>query len=440
MEIEIFCIGGYTEIGKNMTALKIGDEVVILDMGIHLEKIIGHEEEIEKLSTNELMKIGAIPDDGVIQHLKDKVKIIALTHAHLDHSAAVPYMARKYKNAMLLGTPYTMEILNRIADDKKIKLRNKVKVLNVNSSIKVSENIKVEFINMTHSTLQTVMIAVHTPKGVILYANDFKFDNNPTLGKKPNYKRLRELGKENVIALIVDSTNAQVEGKTPSEKVARELLGDVLFGTENYGKGVVVTTFSSQIARLKSIVEFGKRMNRKVVLLGRSLFRYVNAAEKLKLVNLGVEVIGFKNLIKNKLKQIERNKGKYLVVCTGNQGEPGSTLVRLADDEMPFRFSDGDHVVFSCRTIPSVINEKNREELERKLKEKGVRLFKEIHTSGHASKEDLRDLIEMTRPLNVIPAHGNKEQKQGLVELCEQIGYDLGKNVHLMSNGKKLVI
>ncbi|MAG19897.1 ribonuclease J [archaeon] len=440
MEIEIFCLGGYTEIGKNMTAIKVGDEVVILDMGIHLEKIIGYEEEIEKLNTSELMKIGAIPNDKLLDKLKDKVKAIAITHAHLDHSAAVPYMSKRYKNATIMGTPYTIEILNRIAEDKKIKIRNKVKVLNVNSSIKVSDNIKIEFINMTHSTLQTVMIAVHTPKGVVLYANDFKFDNNPTLGKKPNFKRLKELEKENVLALIVDSTNAQIEGKTPSEKVAREMLGDVLFGTENHGKGIVVTTFSSQIARLKSIVEFGKRLDRKVVLLGRSLFRYVTAAEKLKLVKMGVEVIGFKNLMRRKLQIIERNRGKYMIVCTGNQGEPGSTLVRLADDELPFKFKGGDHVVFSCRTIPSPINVRNREELESKLKKKGARLFKRIHQSGHASKEDLRDLIEMTRPLNVIPAHGNKEQKEGLVELCGEMGYDLGKNVHMMANGKKLII
>ena len=440
MEIEIFCIGGYTEIGKNMTALKVGDEVVVLDMGIHLEKIIGYEEEIEKLSVNDLIKIGAVPDDKVIDDLKDKVKAIVIGHAHLDHSAAVPYMARKYKNAILLGTPYTIEILNRIADDKKIKLKNEIKVLNVNSFIKVSDNFKIEFINMTHSTLQTVMIAVHTPKGVVLYANDFKFDNSPTLGKKPNYKRLRELEKENVIALIVDSTNAEVEGKTSSEKVAREMLCDVLFGTENHGKAVVVTTFSSHIARIKSIVDFGKRMNRKVVLLGRSLFRYVDAAEKLKLVHLGVEVVGYKNLIKKRFKIIEKNRSKYLIVCTGNQGEPGSILVTLADDKLPFKFLSGDHVVFSCRTIPSSTNEKNREILEKKLKEKGVRMFKKIHVSGHASKEDLRDLIEMVRPLNIIPAHGNKEKKVALVELAKEIGYELGKNVHLIDNGKKLVI
>ena len=305
--IEICAVGGFSEVGKNMTAIKVDDEVVICDMGLFLPEIIRlQDEEVgrEKLSKKALMKYGAIPNDEVIKKWKNKVKAIVVTHCHLDHIGAIPHMGAQY-NAPVIGTPYSIEVLKEIYKSEKIKPGNPLKVLNSNATIKISDKITIEFVNMTHSTPQTVMIAIHTPDGAIIYANDFKFDNHPVLGKKPNYKRLEEIGKDGVLALIADSLYADADMKTPSEKVARELLKDVLLGTNNKDHLVIVTTFASQIARLKSIIEFGKKMRRKIVFLGRSLHKYVTAAENINIVNFSkdVELVGFASQVRKKLKE-----------------------------------------------------------------------------------------------------------------------------------------
>ena len=176
--IEICAVGGYNEIGKNMTAIKVDEEVIILDMGIHLEPYIQYtnDEDLIDINPSELRKVGAIPNDKVIKEWRTKVKAIVPTHAHLDHVGAIMFMGNKY-NAPILCTPFTAEVIKTISKDEKIVLENDIKVMNVNSFYQISKNIKIEFINMTHSIPQTVMVAVHTKYGTVLYANDFKFDN-----------------------------------------------------------------------------------------------------------------------------------------------------------------------------------------------------------------------------------------------------------------------
>ncbi len=441
--IEICAVGGYDEIGKNMTAVKVGDEVVIIDMGLHLESYIRYTEEegdIVEISANELSKIGAIPNDNVIKDWRSKVKAIIPTHAHLDHVGALTFLSNKY-SAPILCTPFTAEVIKAISRDEKIKLKNEIKVLNVNSIYYISDKIKIEFINMTHSTPQTVMVAVHTPEGILLYANDFKFDNHPTLGKKPNYNKLEELGKKGVKVLICDCTRAMRPIKTPSELVAREMLRDVMLGVNSKGKTVIVTTFASHLARLKSIIEFGKKMNRKVIFLGRSLAKYTEAGEKAGIVKFSkeVEIVKFGKQIKRRIKQLEKTgKDKCLLVVTGHQGEPKSTLSKIVNGTIPFKFNSEDHVIFSCTVIPSDINIKNRAELEKRLRAHGVRIFRDIHASGHASREDLRDLINLVKPKHIIPAHGEKEMKDALVDLAIEKGYKKGKTVHIVHDGDKL--
>lgn len=442
--VEICTVGGYSEVGKNMTAIKSGDEVVILDMGINVAKLINFEEEGNDRSTldaRKLIAIGAIPDDSVIKEWGSKVKGIICSHCHLDHVAAIPYLADKY-NCPVLGTPFTIEVIKTLLNDERFKIRNKLVSVNVNSSYKLGNNFEIEFINITHSTLQTVMIAVHVKEGTIIYANDFKFDNYPVLGKKPNYERLRALGKENVLALIVDSLYSNSERKTPSEKVARELLKDVMLGTENQDSLIIVTTFASHLARIRSIIDFGKLLNRKIVLMGRSMFKYSDAAERIGLVNYSkeAEILAYARLIKKKLSDIEKNRSKYVIVCTGNQGEPESVLSKMADGRLPLNFKQEDHIIFACKTIPEPLNIKNRAILEEKLKQKKVRIFSDIHVSGHCGREDLRDLIKMVRPQYIFPAHGDKHKLMGLAELAVEMGYSLGKNVHVMEDGKKITL
>lgn len=440
-KIEICAIGGYSEVGKNMTAVRYGDEVVICDMGFYLPKLITFEEEggnRDELTRDQLIEIDAIPDDGVIKKWRDNVKAIVVTHCHLDHLGAVPYMAGEFK-CPVIATPYTIEVLKRILHDEGLQVPNPLKVLNPNASMKVSKNITIEFLNMTHSTPQTVMIAIHTPAGAVVYANDFKFDNHPVVGKKPNYQRLKEIGKKGVFALIVDSLYSSKHMKTPSEKVAREMLGDVMLGTDNKGKLVVVTTFASHIARLRSAVDFGKKLHRKILFIGRSLEKYTAAAEAVKITNFtkDVQIVGGGSKAGKILREVAKNRGKYLLVCTGNQGEPTSTLTKMITGEFEgFDFGHEDHVIFSCKTIPAPINQANRAVIEDKLEKKGVRIFKDIHTSGHASREDHRDLLNALKPKHVIPAHGDVTHLSPLAELAGDMGYELGKTVHILRDGQ----
>ncbi|MBN2111613.1 RNase J family beta-CASP ribonuclease [Candidatus Woesearchaeota archaeon] len=446
MGVEIYAVGGYNEVGKNMTAVKVDDEVIIFDMGLHLPNYIRLTEEegedVLFVSADDLKHANAIPNDDLIADLRKRVKAIIPTHAHLDHIGAVPYLADKY-NAPILATPYTCAVLKAILKDEKIKIKNQIKTLSPNSVHKISENITVEFVNVTHSTPQVVMVALHTKYGVVLYANDFKFDNHPVLGKKPNYDALKRLGKKGILVMIVDSLYGYSASKTPSENVAREMLRDVMLGVDSKGKAVIVTTFSSHLARLKSIIEFGKQMNRKVILLGRSLRKYVGAGEEINLVNFSkdAEIAGYSKQIKKKLKQIQaKGVHKYLLVVTGHQGEPKSTLSKMVKGAFDFKFKPEDHVIFSCAIIPNEINKANRAELESKLKHLGVRIFSDIHVSGHAAREDLRDFVNLTKPKNIIPAHAEKPGVDGMIELCQEMGYKKEKNVFFVKNGQRIKI
>ncbi len=441
--IKLHAIGGYSEVGKNMTALQINDDVILIDSGLFLPPIVELEEREKFYTEKKLRSIGALPDDLLLDklNLSAKVRALLVSHAHLDHVGALPYIAPRYK-AEIAATPFTLEVLKALLKDNNIRIKNHIRKVTPNSSFNVKGNkeYKVEFINITHSTPQTALIAIHTPKGVVLYANDFKFDNFPMIGKKPNYKRLQEIGKEGVLALIVESLYAGQEGKTPSEKIAQNLLEDVLTATDNKDACIIVTTFSSHIARLKSIVHFGKQLGRKIVFLGRSLRKYVTAATRLKLAPFvrDIELLSYKNEVERALKIIAKKRNRYMIVCTGHQGEPGSVLDRLARGMLPFTLQREDHVIFSSCIIPTPISIANRKRLEKKLKEKGIRIFADVHVSGHAFREDLRDLIKVLNPQHIIPAHGEMSKLTALAELGTEQGYKLGKNLHIMQDGQTL--
>ena len=439
--IEFCSVAGYDEVGKNMNALRIDNEVIIMDMGIQLDRYIETvgDEDASQISAKQLLKNKAIPDDDVIGDWRKNVRAIVLTHAHLDHIGAIPYLAGKY-NCPIFGTPYTISVLRAMCKDNNFSLKNPIKILSKNSKYRISDKITIEFVNVTHSVPQTIILSVNTPNGRILYANDYKFDMFPTFGTKTPPERFKKLGK--VIALIVDSLYAKEAIKTPSESVAKAMLKDVMIGVSSEGKGVIVTTFSSHIARLKAIIEYGKQMGRKIVFLGRSLGKYVGAGEKIGLINFSkdVEIVKYGNQVQKKLKQLANEKGKYLLVVTGHQGEPKAVLTKIANDVFDFRIQPGDHVIFSCKTIPSPINLANRAAVEAKLISKGARLFKDIHVSGHGAREDHREIIELTKPEQIIPTHGDIEMRSALIELATELGYELEKNCHLMTDGKRIIL
>lgn len=442
-EIGIIAVGGYDEVGRNMTAVRVGDEAVILDMGLRLDRVMIHEDvEIEKIHSIDLIKMGAIPDDGFIKDIAGKVKAIICTHGHLDHIGAVPKLAHRY-TAPIISTPYTAALIEQeIAAEKKFGVENKVISLKAGEFYQITPDIQAEFIRVQHSIIDCVFIALHTPEGILLYANDFKLDRLPVLGEPPDTSRLKALSKQGVIAMITETIYASKPGKTPSERVARDLIFDALLGVEDIEKGIIVTTFSSHIARIKSIVEAALEMGRIPVLLGRSMERYYGTAIKMSYLEpQKVEICGDKKDIDRTLKQImEDGKAKYLLIATGHQGEPGSVLNRIANDDSPFKIEPGDRVIFSANVIPNPVNEANRYAVETKLKMKGARIYSNVHVSGHAYREDHWELLRMVSPENVIPSHGNIYMNSSYAEMAEEAGYTLGDTLHVLRNGQELIL
>jgi ribonuclease J len=301
----------------------------------------------------------------------------------------------------------------------------------------------VELIRVQHSIIDCAFAALHTPQGIVLYACDFKIDRTPVIGDLPDFKRLKQIGKMGVTAMITESTNVQRSGKTPSENVARDLVWDALLGTEETESGVLITTFSSHIARLKSIIDAAEKMGRIPVLLGNSMERYYGTALKMGYVKKpdNLRIFGYRKSINKEVKKImEDGKKKYLPIVTGHQGEPGAILGRIASGEVEYKIEKGDKVVFSANVIPNKLNEANRYALETRLRMKGARIYDNVHVSGHAYKEDHWELLRMVKPEHVIPCHGTLEMNGAYTELAEDAGYEFGQNVHIIRNGQELTL
>lgn len=446
MSIEIAAVGGFGEVGRNMTAVRVGEEVVIFDMGLHMERYIKlTEEEIGetvKLDEAALKRADAVPQDSLIKDWRTNVVAIVVSHAHLDHIGAVPHIAAKY-DAPVICTPFSAALLRTVYSDEHIPMENKIIELKPGSTIPLSGKLKLEFVNTTHSTVQTVIAALHSKEGIIIYANDYKLDNHPIVGKPPDYQRFKQLGQKGVIALIQDCIYAKDHKKTPSERVAREMLHDVLLDVETKGKGIIITTFASHIARLKTIAEFGRMLKRRVVFMSRSIAKYVYAAKDAKVIDLSkeAEIVKYSRHIRKKLSEIQaKGKEKYVLVVSGHQGEPKSVLSKMIDGVYPWKFDPDDHVIFSSTVIPADINRRNRADMEEKLKNHQVRMFKDIHVSGHSSREDMRDIIMMLKPKNVFPAHGDPDMMKAFNELAIEMGYVMHETLHPITNGQRQVI
>jgi len=437
--IEIMPVGGYREVGKNCTAVMIDDEVIILDLGLHLQNYIHYTQDDDDvdLSLHKLIEIEAVPNIHSIESWIPKVKAICISHAHLDHVGAVPFLAQEF-DCPVHGTPYTIAVLKVLLEDKTIRLPNKLISHEVNSTFKVSDKIKIEFISVTHSVIHAAMIVIHTKYGSIVYANDFKLDNQPTLGHKSNLGRMKELS--DVKVMILDSLYSNRPIKTPSESVAKELLREVMISTNSKEHAMIISTFSSHLARLKSIMEFAKQLNRKVIFLGRSLEKYIRAGESIKVIEFSKSgrIIKYRQEIQSFLKKCKRPED-YVFIVTGHQGEPKSVLARMIFDNY-FHFKKEDIVIFSCTIIPGVENIRNREAMEAELKRKKVRIFRDIHVSGHGAREDARDLINLVEPKILLPAHSEIATTEQFLELAEELGYRENKNVFLLRNGHKIEI
>jgi len=443
-DIGIIAVGGYNEMGRNMTAVHVGGDIIIFDMGLRLDQVQIHEDvEIERMHSLDLIKIGAIPDDTVMKGVDGTVRAIVCTHGHLDHIGAISKLAHRYR-APIIATPYTIGLIKQlIKSERKFPAENELVEMNAGETKEVSKNLSIEFIRVQHSTLDCVFIAVHTPRGILLYANDFKMDRTPTLGEPPDIKRLKQIGKEGVLLMITESTNAAIAGKTPSERIAKAMLNDVLTGTEETESGVIVTTFSSHIARIAATLEIAEKMDRIPVLMGRSMDKYVKLAAKMGYIQLpeNLKIYGVrKNIDKAFARITSEGKEKYLPIVTGHQGEPGAVLERISMDNTGYRIESGDKVIFSANVIPTPSTRANRHALETKLRMRGARIYDGVHVSGHASKEDHWELLRMINPEHVIPSHGNLVMHSSYIEMAESTGYVLGDTLHLLRNGEELVL
>ncbi len=435
--MRIYTLGGYDEVGRNMTAIEHEKEVVIFDMGFNMDKIILMEEEERNASYRELIKYSAIPDDSILKG--KKVVAIVPSHGHLDHIGAIPIMAERY-NAPIYATPYTHLLLKEMFKEQgREHLIKRLKCLDYNQQVKIGKKgMSIEFIYVTHSIPYSSMVLLRTKEGNVAYLNDYKIDFSPVLKQeKPFPKRqFKKIGKEGLKVLIMESLRADEKSKTLSENLARYMVKEVIKESYEESKGAVFfTTFSSHIARLNSVIEANKG-ERKVIMLGRSLDFYVRCARKLNLIDVkDIPIYYHRKKIIKVLKKIQQNKEEYLVILTGNQGEYDAVLTRMSRGEYPYMWDKNDTVIISSNPIPHPVNIANRFVLERNLQEKGVRVIDGIHVSGHARREDSRDILRWLNPEFLIPSHGDLSKTSALAELGKEEGYIIGKTAILSYNG-----
>jgi len=444
--MEVCTIGGFAHVGNNMTAVKTGDDVFIFDIGLDIPSLIDMQEgeRIHSYTEEKLRKYGAVPNDLMLDKLgwSDKVRAIFISHAHLDHVGAIPYLAYRYPNAVILGTAFSIAVLENLAADEKTPIKNKRIIVKENSTQTIKglkSNYKIDFIKATHSTIQCSFLALHTPEGVFFYALDFKMDDTPTMGLPPDYEKLKAIGKEGVKVLIVNSLYSKNPGRSESEFIARKRLQSAMDSIRDKNSAFFITTFASHIVRLKSIVDFAKRTNREIIFLGRSMDKYIRCAIQANQCPFkdNVKLAKFRGHVNSTLKKIEKDRGKYLVVCTGHQAEEGSVLDRITKDQSLFKFRQGDNLIFSSKVIPVGENIEARKRMDNSLKKRGVKIQDNVHVSGHGSSEDIKMLIEMVKPEYIIPSHGLPKQEQPAVDLAKKMGYN-DKTVFLSQDGKLL--
>lgn len=435
--MKVHTLGGYEEVGRNMTAVEVHGETVIFDMGFEMEEVIGADGEVDQMTTNETLETGAIPLDKSI--MDNNVSAIIIGHGHLDHVGAIPKLAGAY-DCPILCTAYTKKIVERNLENDRKNIDNDVIAVDKGDTYEISDNLELEFMHVNHSIPQATLSLLKTPEGSVVYGNDMKIDYSPVIEETTDVERLRKAGEEGVELMIPGTTRVDAPGRCRSEKSVEVELNDVLDSCYENGGAVVLTTFSSQISRLNSILDANDG-RRKVAFLGRSLKEYTQSAEELGLIDLSsVEVVSYFDECSDLMNKVSDQREEWLVIATGNQGEPGAQMDKIASGTYPFSFQKGDHVIFSSQVIPTPLTQANRYSLEKKLRDKGVRLYKEIHTSGHAYKEDHRDFINLLQPENIVPSHGDIEKLGNYVELAREEGYTLEEDIFIGENGREIEI
>ncbi len=419
-KVRVIPLGGLGEVGKNMTVIEYENDMIVVDCGLGFP-----DDDMPGIDL-------VIPDISYLEANKDKLRGVFLTHGHEDHIGAVPYMLRSI-NPPVYGTPLTLGIIRNKLEEHILPWRPSLRPVNAGDVIRAGE-IEVEFIHVNHSIADACALAIRTPLGVLLHTGDFKLDTSPIDGEMMDIVRLGELGREGILMLMCESTNAERPGHTPSERKVGASL-EYIFSTHQK-KRIIIATFSSNVHRVQQIIDTSVRHGRKVAITGRSMLNIVSAATELGYMKVPAGVL-------IDLNEIKRFKpSEITLITTGSQGEPMSALYRMAfSDHSQVSLDSNDLVVLSASAIPGneklvgrIINELSKNEVE-VLHDAVV----EVHVSGHACQEELKLMQALTKPKYFMPIHGECRHLNANRELARYMGME-DKNIFLSEIGKVLEI
>ncbi len=419
-KLRIIPLGGLDEIGKNMTVIEYGDDMIVIDCGLGFpdEDMLGIDL--------------VIPDITYLEANRDKIRGIFLTHGHEDHIGAMPYVLRSI-NPPVYGTRLTLGIINNKLSEFHLPWEPRFHEVNAGDTVKAGV-FSVEFIRVNHSIADACCLAINTPRGMVVHSGDFKLDLTPIEGEMMNITRLGELGKRGVLLLMCESTNAERPGYTPSERKVGHSM-EYIFAT-NEDKRVVVATFSSNVHRVQQIIDISARHGRRVAVTGRSMLNIVSAAVELGYMNIPEGVLVDIN-------EIKRFRPEQLtLITTGSQGEPMSALYRMAYSEhSQVTLGANDVVVLSSSAIPG--NEKTVSRVINELSRRGVKVLNdnsmEVHVSGHACQEELKLMQALVKPKYFMPIHGEYRHLAANRELALSLGMN-SNNIFISEIGRVLEI
>ena len=416
--IELIPLGGVGEFGMNCMAVRYGDEMIIVDAGMGFP-----EESVYGVDV-------CVPDFDFLDEYREHITAIILTHGHEDHLGALPYILKKF-NVPVYASHYTVGLAESKLEEH--NLTNDVLIHRVDPRDVINIGVfKIEFIRASHSLIDCFSLAITTPVGTIIHTGDYKVDETPVIGEPIDLRTLRRYGQEGVLALLSDSTNATVPGRTPSERAVIPAFEEIFAEAEGR---IVVAAFASSIHRLQIVFDVAQQFDRKVCVLGRSMLKNVEIAERLGYLDVHEnEIVSL-----NEARKMPDDEIVYLI--TGSQGEPRAVLAQLASQSYKgLSIEEGDTVVLSARIIPG--NERAISRLIGDIYKRGGNIIDEkrrlIHVSGHASQEDIRIMTEAVRPKFVVPIHGEYRMLYRHKEFVKNhLGY-ADENVIMIENGDVL--
>jgi len=416
-KLSLIPLGGLGEIGKNMMAVRFGENILLIDCGLMFP-----EEDLLGIDV-------VIPDITYLLENKYNIKGIVLTHGHEDHIGALPYVLKEI-NVPVYGTKLTLGILKAKLKERNLQDDVRFNVVKPRDTVQVGP-FKVEFIRVSHSIPDAVALAIHTPVGIIVHTGDFKMDQTPVDGEVTDFTRLAQLGEKGVLVLLSDSTNVERPGYTMSERMVGYTFDNTFRQAQ---ERILVATFASNVHRIQQAIEAAYRYDRKVAVVGRSMANVVNIASELGYLHIPKGVL----VDLDEVKRLPKNR--VVILSTGSQGEPMSALTRMASgDHRQVDIMPGDTVIISATPIPG--NEKVVARVIDQLFKHGGQVIYEsvsgIHVSGHPSQEELKLMLNLVKPRFFIPVHGEYRMLIKHSQLAQEMGIP-ADNIFVAENGHVL--